>query len=44
MKCSECPWCWAEENEEYPSCKYHYNDGYAPCEIDEKAEETEDEI
>ena len=44
MKCSECPWCWAEKDEEYPSCKYHYNDGYAPCEIDEKAEETEDEI
>jgi hypothetical protein len=42
MKCTECPWHWQDEGEEYPSCKYHYDDGYAPCEIEERERETED--
>ena len=25
-----------------PSCKYPYNDGYAPCEIEDQEKETED--
>ena len=42
MKCAECPYYWAEENEKYPSCKYPYNDGYAPCEIEDQEKESED--
>lgn len=42
MKCTECPWYWQDEGEEYPSCKYYYDDGYAPCEIEDRERETED--
>jgi hypothetical protein len=42
MKCVECGYWWADEGEEYPSCKYPYNDGYAPCEIEDQEKETED--
>ena len=53
MKCKDCPYYWADENpmqtpEHYsdidylPRCHYSYDDGYAPCEIDDKERETED--
>ena len=42
MKCIECPWYWQNEDEEYPSCKYRYNDECAPCEIEDQERETED--
>ena len=42
MKCIECAWYWQDEDEKYPSCKYYYDDGYAPCGIEERERETED--
>lgn len=36
MCCKDCPYYWQEKDEKYPSCKYAYNDGYAPCEIEEE--------
>ena len=32
----------ADQDEEFPFCKYPYNDGYAPCEIEDQERETED--
>lgn len=33
--CADCPYHWKEEYEEYPSCHYNGDDGYAPCEYNE---------
>lgn len=46
MKCADCPYFWADTDEEgrpidRPYCHYQWNDGYAPCEIED--EESEDE-
>lgn len=38
MRCTDCTYCWQEDGENYPSCKYPYNDGYAPCEYEEPEE------
>ena len=40
MKCSDdnCGYWWADEGEEHPSCHYPYDDGYAPCEIEDNYE------
>lgn len=38
MKCEECPYHYYDEHEEYPSCHYFYDDGYAPCEYEEPEE------
>ena len=38
MKCVDCGYWWADE-EENPSCHYRYNDGYAPCEVEDKERE-----
>lgn len=42
MKCTDCPYCWQDEGEKYPTCKYSYNDNYAPCEVEDQERETED--
>ncbi|MGM9684597.1 MAG: hypothetical protein ACI3XQ_13450 [Eubacteriales bacterium] len=53
MKCKDCPYFWADENpnpdpdfysdsDYIPVCHYTYNDGYAPCEVDENGLEVED--
>lgn len=41
IKCVDCPYYWKEENEKTPHCHYTYDDGYAPCEVDDY--ETEDD-
>lgn len=41
MKCVDCPYFWKNDDDFFPHCQYPYDDGYAPCEVDE-AEETED--
>jgi hypothetical protein len=33
MRCKDCPYWWIDDEEPY--CHYQYNDGYAPCEVDE---------
>lgn len=35
MKCSNCPYSWAEFDGDIPFCHYTWNDGYAPCEVEE---------
>lgn len=42
MKCVDCPYYWKDENNDFPCCNYRWNDGYAPCEVNE-AEEYEEE-
>lgn len=44
MKCVDCLYYWKEDGEKHPSCKYRYDDGCAPCEIEEiEPDENEDE-
>lgn len=48
MKCKECPYYWSDtDNEGKPVsreyCHYIWNDGYAPCEVDDNDKETTDE-
>jgi len=43
MKCKDCAYCWADCNEKgdpigHPYCHYQYDDGCAPCEIDDEYE------
>ena len=42
MKCIDCPYHWKDENDDFPCCHYGWNDGYAPCEVDEAEEYEED--
>jgi hypothetical protein len=40
IKCTDCPYYWADCNDkgepiDRPSCHYQWDDGYAPCEIDD---------
>lgn len=37
MKCSECNYCWQDENDEYPRC--HFEGWTAPCECEDEREE-----
>lgn len=39
MKCTDCPYHWKEEHEDYPCCHYGWNDGYAPCEVEDSYDE-----
>lgn len=45
IKCKDCPYFWSDTDENgtpinRPSCHYQWNDGYAPCEVEDI--ETED--
>lgn len=31
-----CGYFWQEEWEDFPTCHYPYDDGYAPCELEEQ--------
>lgn len=42
MKCKDCCYFWQDKGEDYPWCHYVWNDGYAPCEVEEYEKETED--
>lgn len=47
MKCKDCPYCWSDLDEDgkpisHPYCHYQHDDGYAPCEVDDGDNETED--
>ena len=46
MKCKDCAYYWAECDDrgnsvDRPYCHYQWNDGYAPCEIDDYEMESE---
>lgn len=47
IKCADCPYYWADEWDksiaDLPYCHYQYNDGCAPCEIEDRERETEDD-
>ena len=46
ITCSNCPYFYCDEyaGEEKATCHYHWDDGYAPCEVeDEEEDEEEDE-
>ena len=43
IKCANCSYYWADFDDEIPYCHYQYDDGYAPCEIEDKERETEDD-
>ena len=36
--CSDCPYHYADDYEDYPSCHYNGDDGYAPCSYEEPEE------
>lgn len=42
MKCADCPYYWADVNEQsgeqigHSYCHYQYDDGYAPCEVEDE--------
>ena len=44
IKCEDCPYFWTDyhKNKERPSCHYRWDDGCAPCEIEDSERETED--
>lgn len=40
IKCEDCSYFWADCDKSgkpinHPSCHYGWNDGYAPCEVDD---------
>lgn len=41
MSCKDCPYCWREEDESYPTCKFEAKcaDDIPPCEYEEEEEE-----
>lgn len=48
MKCNDCCYFWADCNDKgepigKPYCHYQYNDGYAPCEIEDNETPDADE-
>lgn len=47
MKCKECPYFFSDTDDRgnpisRESCHYRWNDGYAPCEVEDTEAETED--
>lgn len=42
MKCVDCPYHWKDDGDKFAHCHYAYDDGYAPCEVDEPTD-PEDE-
>lgn len=43
MKCTDCPYYWIEQGEKVAHCHYEWDDGYAPCEVDETEYLNEEE-
>lgn len=43
MKCIDCCYHWQERDEDYPCCHYHWDDGCAPCELEEREREYEED-
>ncbi len=41
MRCTDCGYCWKEQNEDYARCHFEGPDGWAPCEQEESEEEYE---
>lgn len=47
IKCKDCLYYWADcddkgEPIERPRCHYQWDDGYAPCELDDEYETIDD--
>ena len=43
IACGICPYYYKDEDEKFPRCHYEWDDGYAPCEIDDFEEEEEED-
>ena len=43
IACGICPYYYKDEDEKSPRCHYEWDDGYAPCEIDDFEEEEEED-
>ena len=43
IKCVDCPYYWVDADGEIAYCHYQYDDGYAPCEIEDRERETEND-
>ena len=41
--CSDCPYHYTDEGEDYPSCHYNGEDNYAPCSYEELEESYEED-
>lgn len=43
LKCNNCLYWWDDDVDDTKYCHYFREDGYAPCEIDERESEEYDE-
>ena len=43
MRCKDCVFCWKDEDEDYPSCKFEVRTAWdiPPCEYEDNYEEEE---
>ena len=43
MRCKDCVFCWKDEDEKYPSCKFEVRTAWdiPPCEYEDDYEEEE---
>jgi len=43
IACKDCPYCWKDEDDRYPTCHFFCNDpwGVAPCEEEPDVSEYE---
>lgn len=39
MKCTECPYYWKNEDDDFPHCQYENQMDYPPCEYEEQNSE-----
>lgn len=48
MKCKDCPYFWSDCDDQgkpidHPYCHYHWDDGCAPCEVTDDADDESDD-
>ena len=44
FNCSMCPYHYCDEEDDYPTCHYNGDDGYAPCTYEEPEEVNYEEL
>lgn len=35
MECYNCSYYYKNDDDDFPSCKYYWDDAYAPCEVND---------
>lgn len=43
LRCPDCPYWWTDKGDKVGTCHYEWNDGYAPCEVQDRYEENYDD-